>query len=123
PCSTTKRVATGSHRPPPAVKVSWIWDSTLSVASSTAAIPPCAQALALSARARLVTSATRRRSARRKASDCPAVPLPSIKTSYVLSKLIAFERRFLRRISCPSGLAGGILKNHRGQKPLWRLNY
>jgi len=40
--------------------------SMLSVVSSTAAIPPCAQALALSVRLRLVTSATRFLSASRK---------------------------------------------------------
>jgi hypothetical protein len=60
PFSTTKRVAAGVHRSAPAVNVSWTWASMLSALSSTAAIPPWAQKLALSDSSRLVTSATRK---------------------------------------------------------------
>jgi hypothetical protein len=53
-----KRVALSEHRPAPAVWVSAMWASALSLGSSTEAMPPWAQALALSSRLRLVTRAT-----------------------------------------------------------------
>lgn len=46
PCSRMRRTAASSQRPAPAISVSCTWDCRLSAGSSTAAMPPCAQALA-----------------------------------------------------------------------------
>ncbi len=59
----------------------------LSAVSSTAAMPPWAQLLALSDSSRLVTRATRRLSASLRAMDWPAAPLPRMSTSYCFSKM------------------------------------
>ena len=93
----TKRVAAGSFKPAPAMMVSCTWASKLSSGASTAAMPPCAQALEPSVRARLVTIATRCVGARRSAADNPARPLPTIRTSKTWCRgCVAWVMKLLR---------------------------
>ena len=67
--------------PAPAIWVSRIWFAVESSSLSTAAIPPCAQALAASRSSCFVINATFWVSASLNASDMPAKPLPIISTS------------------------------------------
>ena len=76
-CSTTAR----SFRPAPATIVSSTWSAKLSPASSTAAIPPCAQAVEPSSNPPLASTATRQWDGRLSAAVSPAAPEPTITTS------------------------------------------
>jgi hypothetical protein len=71
----------GRTRPAPATRVSCTWASKLSSSASTAAMPPCAQALEPSLMAAFGEHATRCVGARCSAADRPAKPLPTIRTS------------------------------------------
>src|SRR3954469_3213836 len=95
-CSTTKRVAAGSDRPAPAMKVSLSCESKLSLRSITAAMPPCAQPLEPSLMARLVRMATRCVGARCRAADRPARPLPTMRTSK--SRVVGWLKARLRSL-------------------------
>lgn len=75
--STTSR----SLSPAPAIMVSRTWFSKVSPASSTAAIPPCAQAVAPSLRPPLASTSTRLVSASASAAVSPAAPEPITRTS------------------------------------------
>jgi hypothetical protein len=65
----------------PATRVSRMWSSTESAPSRTAAMPPWAQLEAPTRSSSLVTRATLRGPASRRAADMPARPLPIIRTS------------------------------------------
>ena len=84
-CVTTLRVISASHKPAPAIKVSLICASILSwlftSLFNTAAMPPCAQLLALSDTSRLLTMQTFLWSAICNAMVSPARPLPIIRVS------------------------------------------
>ncbi|MDT4833307.1 hypothetical protein FQZ97_669070 [compost metagenome] len=106
--STTKRVASGSHRPAPATSVSSTWASKLSPAASTAAMPPCAQALEPSFSARLVSTATRCVGARCSAAERPARPLPTIRTSKSrTAEVTGVGTGWVRSASRPAGRRWG----------------
>src|SRR2546427_529865 len=75
------RTACASHWPAPATRVSAACSSMLSCASSTAAMPPWAQALAHSSAAPLLSRATRRCGGSDRAAAMPARPAPMMSTS------------------------------------------
>ena len=74
-------------RPAPAIIVSSIWLSNVSPASSTAAIPPCAQPVAPSESEPFASTATLKRSARLSAAVSPAAPEPMMMMSYSANSL------------------------------------
>jgi hypothetical protein len=79
--STTNSTVARSLSPAPAIIVSSIWLSNVSPGSSTAAIPPCAQAVEPSFNCPLASTVTLKRSARLSAAVSPAAPEPMISTS------------------------------------------
>ena len=73
------RTASGSDRPRPAAIVSAACSAGLSPGESATAMPPCAQALALSDKAHLVRTTDPRPSTEsRHAVHSPAIPAPTI---------------------------------------------
>ena len=75
------RTAASSQSPAPALSVSWTCSSKLSSSLHTQATPPCAQAVLVSADARLVMMATRPCAAALRANVSPATPLPMMMKS------------------------------------------
>src|SRR5690606_35866405 len=91
--STTNSTVSRRFRPAPATIVSLIWFSNVSPASSTAAIPPCAQAVDPPASSPLASTSTLCVRASVIAALSPAAPEPTIMTSCV--KLVAPRYRKL----------------------------
>ncbi len=81
PSPTMVRTAASSHKPAPALSVSWTCSSKESSSLQTHATPPCAQAVLESAGARLVMMATRPCVAALSAKVSPATPLPMMMKS------------------------------------------
>ena len=79
--STTISTVARSLSPAPAIMVSSIWLSNVSPGSSTAAMPPCAQAVDPSAKPPLASTVTLKRWARLSAAVSPAAPDPMTRMS------------------------------------------
>src|SRR5690606_21049018 len=93
--STTSSTAARLFSPAPALMVSSTWDSNVSPSSSTAAMPPCAQAVEPADISPLETTATLQVAARSSASVRPAAPEPMTRTSKVYRSSRDMQRRLL----------------------------
>src|SRR5688500_18560946 len=104
--STTNSTALRSLRPAPATIVSSIWLSNVSPASSTAAMPPCAQAVEPALIPPLASTATPSSGASASAALSPAAPEPRITTSKSCSATRARRPRQVEEDVLEVGLAG-----------------